>query len=428
MDRWLASPRFGERWGRHWLDMARYADSDGYEKDNPRPDAYRYRDWVIDAFNNDMPFDQFTIEQLAGDLLPEATDMQRLATAFHRQTLTNTEGGTDQEQFRVEACFDRTETTGTVWLGLTIGCARCHSHKYDQLSQREYYQLFAFFNNADETTRVVPKSVGEIREYELQQPEYERQVAELRAQLVKAQKDLEPAFQQWQIDALKDSKIPEKVAKILKKPAEDRTAAEQAALLEHYSRSAPATKGYMDKLDSLQKQAPAKQLTARVLVQRITSPRDTFVLRRGEFLEPLQDSRVSASGLATLPALNSRHGANASADRLDLAQWLVSADNPLTPRVTVNHVWKTLFGEGLVRTPNDFGVRGQAPTHPELLDWLAAEFIGRHTVARLSKPRERSAQAATTTAQDTTISTTQSQEPNDISTVHLPGPGRHSSN
>jgi hypothetical protein len=149
VDRLLASPHFGERWGRHWLDMARYADSDGYEKDNPRPDAYRWRDWVIDSINSDMPFDQFTIEQLAGDLIPDATPMQKLATAFHRQTLTNTEGGADQEQFRVEACFDRTETTGTVWLGLTIGCARCHTHKYDAITQREYYQLFAVFNKGD---------------------------------------------------------------------------------------------------------------------------------------------------------------------------------------------------------------------------------------------------------------------------------------
>ncbi len=156
VDRLLDSPHFGERWARHWLDMARYADSDGYEKDNPRPDAYRYRDWVIDAINDDMPFDQFTIEQLAGDLLPDATPLQRLATAFHRQTLTNTEGGTDQEQFRVEACFDRTETTGAIWLGLTVGCARCHSHKYDAISQREYYQMFAFFNNADEQTHSFP--------------------------------------------------------------------------------------------------------------------------------------------------------------------------------------------------------------------------------------------------------------------------------
>ena len=179
VDRLLASKHFGERWGRHWLDMARYADSDGYEKDNARPDAYRWRDWVIQAVNDDMPFDQFTIEQLSGDLLPDATDMQILATAFHRQTLTNTEGGTDQEQFRVEACFDRTETTGTVWLGLTIGCARCHSHKYDAISQREYYQLFAVFNNGDEATITVPKSDAEVGAYAVARAAYDQEYAEL---------------------------------------------------------------------------------------------------------------------------------------------------------------------------------------------------------------------------------------------------------
>ncbi len=166
VDKLLASPHFGERWGRHWLDMARYADSDGYEKDQARPDAYLWRNWVINAVNRDMPFDQFTRDQLAGDLLPNATLEQKLATAFHRQTLTNTEGGADQEQFRVEACFDRTETTGTIWLGLTIGCARCHAHKYEAITQREYYQLFAFFNNGDETSINVPKSAAETRAYE----------------------------------------------------------------------------------------------------------------------------------------------------------------------------------------------------------------------------------------------------------------------
>ena len=159
VDRLLASQHFGERWGRHWLDKARYADSDGYEKDNNRPDAWRYRDWVIDAINADLPFDQFTLQQLAGDMLPEAGPMARLATAFNRQTLTNTEGGTDQEQWRVAAVMDRTETLGAVWLGLTVGCARCHNHKYDQFTQREYYQLFAFLNNGDETNTDVPVSI-----------------------------------------------------------------------------------------------------------------------------------------------------------------------------------------------------------------------------------------------------------------------------
>ena len=204
VDRLLASPHFGERWGRHWLDMARYADSDGYEKDNPRPDAYRWRDWVIDAINVDMPFDQFTMEQLAGDLLPNATTMQQLATAFHRQTLTNTEGGTDQEQFRVEACFDRTETTGTIWLGLTVGCARCHTHKYDAITQREYYQLFSVFNNGDEATAVVPKSAAEIAFYETAKSAHDAAVGDVTGRLLAAQQEQTSAFQLWQKTTLED--------------------------------------------------------------------------------------------------------------------------------------------------------------------------------------------------------------------------------
>ena len=150
VDRTLASPHFGERWGRHWLDLARYADSDGYEKDLARPYAYLFRDWVIAAFNRDLPFDEFTIEQIAGDLLPDSTEQQKIATGFHRQTLTNREGGVDKEEFRCKATVDRTSTTGTVWLGLSVGCAECHSHKFDPITQREFYQLYSFFNNASE--------------------------------------------------------------------------------------------------------------------------------------------------------------------------------------------------------------------------------------------------------------------------------------
>ena len=150
VDRLLASPHFGERWGRHWLDLARYADTNGYDNDEPRPDAWRYRDWVIEALNRDLPFDRFTIEQLAGDLLPGAGFDERLATGFHRNTPTNTEGGVDREEFRVRTVADRVNTTGTVWLGLTVGCAQCHSHKYDPLTQREYFGMFAVFDNADE--------------------------------------------------------------------------------------------------------------------------------------------------------------------------------------------------------------------------------------------------------------------------------------
>ncbi len=287
--RLLASKHFGERWGRHWLDKARYADSDGYEKDRPRPHAWHYRDWVIEAINADMPMGQFTMEQLAGDLLPEASESQRLATAFHRQTLTNTEGGTDQEQFRVEAVFDRTETTGAIWLGLTMNCARCHNHKYDALTQREYYQLFAFFNCGEES------------------------------KLKLASDDLEGAAGNEEEGKKKASK------------------------------------------DSVRE--------VRVISHR---PRDTRILRRGDFLSP--EAEVSAAGLGILPPVRGRAGDGTPLDRLDLARWLMSEENPLTPRVLANHVWEKLFGHGLVRTMNDFGVRGEAPTHPGLLDWLGAEY------------------------------------------------------
>jgi hypothetical protein len=222
VDRLLASPHFGERWGRHWLDMARYADSDGYEKDNPRPDAYRWRDWVIEAINADMPFDQFTIEQLAGDLLPDATPMQRLATAFHRQTLTNTEGGTDQEQFRFEACFDRTETTGAIWLGLTVGCARCHSHKYDAISQREYYQLFSVFNNGDESTTTVPKSEADVVAYAGLKAAYDEKLKTPTSQLMEAQIAHGAEFTKWQqatLDQLNTAASDPVTFHVLKQPA-----------------------------------------------------------------------------------------------------------------------------------------------------------------------------------------------------------------
>jgi hypothetical protein len=293
VDELLASPRFGERWGRHWLDLARYADSDGYEKDRPRPTAWRYRDWVIDAVNRDLPLDRFTEEQLAGDLLPDAGDAQRLATAFHRQTLTNTEGGVDPEEFRVEAVFDRTETTGAVWLGLTVGCARCHDHKYDALTQRDYFGLYAFFNNADETTAAMPL---------------------------------------------------------------DGTAPAQ----EPASPPAPDAKSRQD-------------FAVAVLAERTASRRVTRILERGDFLSPGEP--VAPAGFPFLPPLRSRHPADAEPDRLDLARWLMDGENPLPPRVFANRIWMRLFGSGLVPTADDFGVRGEPPTHPELLDWLAGELV-----------------------------------------------------
>ncbi len=379
VDRLLASQHFGERWGRHWLDKARYADSDGYEKDRPRPNAWRYRDWVIDAINADMPFDQFTIEQLAGDLLPDATPMQRLATAFHRQTLTNTEGGTDQEQFRVEACFDRVETTGAVWLGLTVGCARCHSHKYDQISQHEYYRMFAFFNSGGETNTDVPK--GDMKEYEAEVKQYEADVARIDAEIKSLTEQLDKRKSEIAANsAALEQKLREQtpagaerpIQKILAIAPQDRNDKQKAEVITALVADDEAAGQFQAKIEAAKKQRPKPPLmSVRVIAQQ---PRKTHLLHRGDFLSP--EDEVQPATLATLHPFQSRHK-DGPADRLDFARWLVAADNPLTPRVTVNHLWINLFGAGLVRTPNDFGVRGEPPTHPQLLDWLAGEMIRR---------------------------------------------------
>ncbi|MFO0947137.1 MAG: PSD1 and planctomycete cytochrome C domain-containing protein [Planctomycetota bacterium] len=207
VDRLLASPHFGERWGRHWLDQARYADSDGYEKDLPRPHAWRYRHWVIDAFNRDLPFDQFTVEQIAGDLLPNATLEQKVATGFHRNTLRNKEGGADQEEDRVKIAKDRVNTTGAVWLGLTVNCCECHSHKYDPLKQREYYGMFAFFNGIDDTDIPAPLP-DEAKAYERAKRAHDEAHAPLVTTLASFDREqLATRLSTWEQDLAKTGKI-----------------------------------------------------------------------------------------------------------------------------------------------------------------------------------------------------------------------------
>src|SRR6185437_488779 len=192
VDRLLSSPHYGERWARHWLDQARYADSNGYTIDGGRS-IWKYRDWVIDAINRDLPFDQFTIEQIAGDMLPGATVDQRIATGFHRNTLRNEEGGTDPEQFRVESVVDRVSTTGAVFLGLTLGCARCHDHKYDPVSQREFYQFFALLNNADEPTLPVP-----TQQQAKEQPALLAEIAQIEKRIMEVDANLGVRQVEWE--------------------------------------------------------------------------------------------------------------------------------------------------------------------------------------------------------------------------------------
>ena len=588
VDELIASPHYGERWGRYWLDLARYADSDGYEKDEPRAHSYQWRDWVIRAFNRDLPFDQFTEQQIAGDLLPGKTPDVHLATGFHRNTLTNREGGIDKEEDRVKQVVDRINTVGTVWLGLTVECAQCHSHKYDPISQREYYQLYAFFNSADESDFPLEPTRAARLEFEQQTDRHQSESGRLEFELKELREqvadDLLEQENEWlarfpdgiaqpadrdsvlhfsfdRDDALenhvdqqharwlgaekpdvaegregrgikldgKDDRLeihelpiaqPEHHAvtlaawcfyeggsggiltkmddtddfhgidftihngivevhlvdvwprnaikvttktplaknewhhllmrydasrkasgveifidgqkqelqvhydqltgnfmspqpwrggsrssgtwlqgrldelrvyyralddvevsylagdprlnrflEIAKKPIADRSAEERKIQIDFLLSKQPPANELKKRLDDLRKNPPQLQRGTGVGLSQRSDQRPTHVHIRGDFLK--KGDEVAVGTPAFLHPLQIR---GAQPDRLDLARWILSDDNGLTARVTVNRIWQSFFGRGLVESDRDFGSQGDAPTHPELLDWLAVEF------------------------------------------------------
>ena len=398
VDRLLASEHFGERWARWWLDVAHYADSDGYLQDFLRPTAWRYRQWVVDALNRDLPFDRFTVEQLAGDLLPEAGLSQKIATGFLRNTLSNREGGADLEEYRVRQVVDRATTVGLTWMGLTVGCAECHDHKFDAISQREFYQFYAFFNNADEVNVDAPLP-GESEPHRVAMSIHDRERAELLAPFVTPLAELQLAWEQkllWtEAHPGQDHRWDRALEvlgliwgqgqgegqlegiNIIKTPLVERTGAERDRLQDYFlqngSAIAPAKFTELKlgelpaKLDVLTKEVPPVSRAPTMTQSRRF--RSTHLHIRGDFRQPGDEVRPSTP--AALPALPQGN----DADRLTLARWLVSRDNPLTARVTVNRLWQELFGRGLVGTSENFGVRGDRPSHPELLDWLAVEFM-----------------------------------------------------
>ncbi len=558
VDRLLASPRYGERWGRHWLDIARYADSHGYTIDGPRS-IWPYRDWVINALNRDLPFDEFTIQQIAGDMLPAAADPretldQLVATGFHRNTLVNQEGGTDQEQFRVEAVVDRISTTAGAYLGLTLGCARCHDHKYDPITQREFYQIFAVFNGADEPTVPVPSveqaerqrqiaaelraAEAKLRQYEAGMEQRRRELEDRLAKLpleVKwyplkptelksaggatlTRRDDEsilvsgrvPASDTYtvtfevpvrgvtalRLEALTDDSLPAKgpglaangnfvltdlkvarrplaepdmnypvrlvsatadhsqprfpiehavdddpersgwainmpggklnvnraadfvlekplgeedvritltivhghtgryslgrfriavapapaevlvlpadVRAALALPAEKRTAEQRKALEVELQLQEPGRAPLQAEVNRIKAQLDAlnKIVPTTLVMRERARSRETFIHVRGDFLR--HGARVEPDVFAVLPPFP--QGVK-QPSRLDFARWLVDPANPLTARVTVNRLWQVYFGRGIVDTENDFGTQGDKPSHPELLDWLASDFM-----------------------------------------------------
>ncbi len=333
VDRQLAKPSFGEHWARMWLDLARYADSAGYADDPPRT-IWKYRDYVIESFNANKPFDQFTIEQLAGDLLPQPTTEQLVATAFHRNTLTNSEGGTSDEEFRNVAVVDRVNTTFTVWMGTSIGCAQCHTHKYDPITQKEYFEVFAFFNNtadADRPDESPTLPFWSLRDF-LRKMVLEQQIAALEAEL--------------------RGKNPEEL-----KPQRDRWATLKKEL------------------------AALKPATTVPIMKELTGPqrRKTRIQFRGNFLDVGEEVQEG------VPAVFHPFPAGWPKNRLGFAQWLMSRDNPLTARVIANRFWEHIFGIGIVRTSEEFGIQGELPSHPELLDWLALDLQRDWNVKRFLK-------------------------------------------
>jgi Protein of unknown function (DUF1553)/Protein of unknown function (DUF1549)/Planctomycete cytochrome C len=565
VDHLLASPHYGERWARRWLDLARYADTNGYEKDRPR-DIWPWRDWVIDAFNRDMPFDQFTVQQLAGDLLPGADQKALIATGFHRNTMINEEGGIDPLEYRFYAMTDRVATTGTTWLGLTLGCAQCHTHKYDPVTHHNYYQVMGFLNNTEEPDLEIA-AADEQKSHERRLAEAAALTAELPSHwpmaddsgpdiAVKRTEAVEGAFQAWlererhqtpgwtiqrpatahsdtlkltvepddsisasgditkddlytltfsevaagttaiRLEVLPDDRLPgrgpgmayfegpkgdfflgefaasfesttgsstlafssatETYAKnnfggdnvsaalaldgdpqtgwscagqngernvavfnlaeplpdrgtlrislrfgrhypcslgrfriattthtgnvvaaltplaieaILLRPADELSAAELQQLREYFLMQAPELVAQAAKIRELQKR-PATRTTLVFRERPEGNPRPTFVHHRGEYLQPTDQVLPGVPDF--LPPVQWQPGAT---PRLAFAKWLVDSENPLTARVQVNRAWSVIFGQGLVTTEGDFGLQGNPPSHPELLDWLAVEFI-----------------------------------------------------
>ncbi len=364
VDRLLASPAYGERTAWDWLDAARYADSNGFQGD-PERTMWPWRDWLVNALNTNKPFDRFTAEMLAGDLLPNATLDQKIASGFNRNHMINGEGGRIPEETRVENVFDRTETTATVWMGLTMTCCRCHDHKFDPILQKEYYGLYAFFNNTSEDGR--GRSGAAAPAISVLPSQTRRELAAIGQRIAKRAGSLAKVETQLQAD----SSIPQAIQNLLKQPPEKRKADALKTIAAHFGKRNSDYAQALDRLRSLQATAARlRKSTVKVMVMDdLRKPRPTFVLTRGTYNKPTV--KVASGTPAFLPPLPTAVPPN----RLALAKWLVSPSHPLTARVTVNRMWQQFFGTGLVKTVEDFGSQGEKPSHPELLDWLATEFL-----------------------------------------------------
>jgi hypothetical protein len=381
-DRLLASPRYGERLAWDWLDAARYADTNGFQGD-PERTMWPWRDWVVNAFNANMPYDRFTIEQLAGDLLPAATREQKLASGFNRNNMHNGEGGRIPEETRVENVFDRVETTATIWLGATFNCCRCHDHKFDPYPQRDYFALYDVFNQMSETGQGRGGQAAPVLDFSTPEEEQRAKAAVQKVNQAAVEVD---AFERGKFprpegvplaesDAAKlPGNLPATLAKVLPQKRNVDGLLEAIGYFEGDGKD-PAYVKVLKKLLAAVRARDAAQsaITKVMIMDHLEKPRDTFILMKGAY-DKATEHRVFGAAPAVLRPAN-LPAPEKPWTRLDLARWLVAPENPLTARVTVNRYWQMLFGTGLVKTVDDFGVQGEKPSHPELLDWLATEFV-----------------------------------------------------
>lgn len=390
IDRLLASPHFGEKWAIHWLDLSRYADSNGYQHDDLRT-MWPYRDWVIDALNDDLPFDRFTIRQLAGDLLPDPTLRQLVATGFHRNVPSNFSGGSKVDEVRADILHDRVRTTGEVWLGMTMECAQCHDHKFDPIPQTDYYEFYAYFNQA--IPEVAMEGQGMFRKkfigadlLYVASPEDGIRLKEIEEEIEREQVALERAKSialagqaEWEKSFLASGRgesipwerIPWKLRggyRILKIPSEKRSSDQRDKVEALLYFDHPATSPHEEALYRLKQERDT--LVAHPMVMKdAENPVPTHLFLRGDYTSPGEPVQPGT------PKVLHPLDPDLPPNRLGLARWLVHPDNPLTARVTVNRFWAEIFGQGIVTTPEDFGMQSAPPTHPELLDWLALEFV-----------------------------------------------------
>ncbi len=376
----LASPQYGEHWARHWLDLARYSDSNGYQHDDLR-EIWPYRDWVIRAFNDDLPFDQFTIAQLAGDLLEEPSLEQLIATGFNRNTPMNGSGGSKIDEVRNSMLVDRVNTTATVWLGVTLGCAQCHTHKYDPFTIEEYYRFYAYFDRGVDET--VLHGGGNTRKYyvgariELPVPlRRQSRYSALRAQheylkrvIDQAEFEATADLGRWVEQQAANPDLRPNVRSALAKPIDARTESDDNAIRDAFLETRSEVVKPRKELEKLAKRMKDLAPTTTLIMADKPGPVQSHLLERGQV--GAHGKEVAPGTPAALHALDSGLPRN----RLGLARWITSPENPLTARVTVNRLWAEVFGRGIVASAEDFGRRGDTPTHPELLDWLAVELV-----------------------------------------------------